>query len=162
MSLSITGQVVKKDSVKTREKAIPDRVVYKKEMSKSEIEQLGDVSFNTVETVPVYPGCTSEENRVLKNCFNQKVGEHIANSFDFKLPNTLGLSPGKKRMLLMFRINKNGLVDNIIVKAPHPKLKEEGERVLKLLPKFTPGKIQGESVPVTFTLPLRFDVTNTN
>ncbi len=83
---------------------------------------------------------------------------HIIENFDRDLPNSLGMSPGKKRIILLFTINKNGIVDHIKVKAPHPKLREESERILKLLPKFYPGFQRGKSVNVKYALPFTIEV----
>ena len=116
-----------------------------------------DVSFSIIEDVPVYPGCRGN-TKALKKCLNQKVQQHFAMKFDGNLFNTLGLPSGSNRMLMIFKIDKNGVVGDIQVKAPHPKLAEEAERVLKLLPKFMPGKQRGIPVGVKYTFPMRFNV----
>jgi protein TonB len=132
-------------------------VVNAQEKKEEELVELKDVSFSIIEKVPIYSGCKGD-NKALKKCFNKSIQMHIAKNFDSNLPNSLGLIAGKKRITMMFRINKNGVVDNVRVKAPHPKLQKECERILKLLPKFYPGEQKGKPVGVKYTLPMRIDV----
>jgi protein TonB len=84
--------------------------------------------------------------------------KHFARKFDAELPNELGLSPGKKRLIMLFKIDKVGNIVDIRVKAPHPKLKKEATRIIKLLPKMKPGRQRGKPVGVKYTLPMRIEV----
>jgi len=67
-----------------------------------------------------------------------------------QMPNDLGMTPGKKRIIMLFKINKVGDIVDIRAKAPHPKLQKEAIRIVKLLPKMKPG--------VKYTLPMRIEV----
>lgn len=116
-----------------------------------------DVPIDFVENVPVFPGCKGT-NKELKDCFNKKMQKHFQKKFNSDLPNQLGLSPGRKRVLMLFKIDKQGNIIDIITKAPHPKLDKEAERIIKLLPKMKPGMQQGKAVRVKYTLPMRIDV----
>lgn len=116
-----------------------------------------DVPFKVIENAPVFPGCQGDEE-TLKSCFNKKMQRHFAKKFDSDLPNELGLSPGKKRMIMLFKIDKSGDIIDIRIKAPHPKLQLEAERIIKLLPKMKPGMQRGKAVGVKYTLPMRIDV----
>ncbi len=52
-------------------------------------------------------------------------------------------------------IEKDGSIsDVVIVKAVHPSLDKEAVRVLNLMPKFTPGKKEGEPVRSKFRMPV--------
>jgi protein TonB len=56
-----------------------------------------------------------------------------------------------------FKIDKEGrLIDIKIVRSVHPLLDNEVIRVLKRMPKWTPGIYEGEIVETPFTLPVRF------
>tara|TARA_R110001632_G_scaffold44744_2_gene113619 strand:- start:3523 stop:4254 length:732 start_codon:yes stop_codon:yes gene_type:complete len=110
-----------------------------------------------VENVPVFPGCKGS-NQELKNCFNKKIQKHFQRKFNSDLPNELGLSPGKKRVIMIFKIDKIGNIIDIMTKSPHPKLDKEAARIIKLLPKMKPGLQQGKPVGVKYTLPMRIDV----
>lgn len=116
-----------------------------------------DVPFAIIEDVPVFPGCTGD-NEALKACFNKKMQKHFVKKFDSDLPNELGLSPGKKRLIMLFKIDKQGNIIDVRVKAPHPKLQKEATRIIKLLPQMKPGMQRGRPVGVKYTLPMRIDV----
>ena len=61
------------------------------------------------------------------------------------------------RVLLKFVVNTKGEVENIIVeRSVSPELDAEAIRVVSLLPKFNPGKLNGEPVNVWFALPITF------
>tara|TARA_R110000787_G_scaffold200643_12_gene311650 strand:+ start:5521 stop:6249 length:729 start_codon:yes stop_codon:yes gene_type:complete len=116
-----------------------------------------DVPMVFVENVPVFPGCKGN-NQELKDCFNKKIQKHFQRKFNSDLPNELGLSPGKKRVTMIFKIDKIGNIIDVMTKSPHPKLDKEAARIIKLLPKMKPGKHQGKPVRVKYTLPMRIDV----
>jgi hypothetical protein len=110
------------------------------------------VPFSVIENVPVFPGCYGTRSE-LKDCFSKMIQMHFSTFFNSDLPNTLGLSKGKKRVLIGFTINTKGIVENILSKAPHPKLKEEVVRVMNLLPEMKPGTQRGKNVNVKYSLP---------
>ena len=89
----------------------------------------------------------------LKKCFSKKVQKHFGRKFNADLPNELGLSSGKKRVSIMFKIDKTGNVVNIQARAPHPKIKSEVIKVMKQLPKMKPGKQRGKPVGVKYSIP---------
>lgn len=120
-------------------------------------EVIEDVPFTIIEDVPVFPGCKGTKKQ-LKACFNKKMQKHFVKKFDSDLPNELGLSSGKKRIIMLFKIDRTGNVVDIRAKAPHPRLQKEAVRIVKLLPKMTPGKQRGKAVGVKYTLPVRIDV----
>ena len=53
-------------------------------------------------------------------------------------------------------IDKEGNVVDVNARAPHPKLKEEAERLAKMLPKMVPGRQRGKPVGMKYTLPISF------
>jgi len=122
------------------------------EEEEEEEEVVEDVSFMIIEDVPVFPGCKGNKAK-LKKCFSKMVQKHFVKKFDTDLPNELGLDPGRKRVYIGFRIDKNGNVTNIQVRAPHPKIKKEVIRVMKQLPKMKPGKQRGKPVGVKYNIP---------
>lgn len=61
------------------------------------------------------------------------------------------------KVLVKFTVFKDGSVGNVeIVKSVNPLLDTEAERVVKALPKWTPGVLNGENVNVWYTLPINF------
>ena len=56
-----------------------------------------------------------------------------------------------------FTIETDGSVSNInILRSPHSSLSDESIRVLKLMPKWTPGRINGKPVRVKYNVPIKF------
>merc|ERR1711916_14422 len=112
-------------------------------------EVVEDVSFMIIEDVPVFPGCKGSKAE-LKKCFSKKVQKHFSRKFDSDLPNELGLSPGRKRVFIGFKIDKTGNIVNVNARAPHPKIKSEVIKVMKQLPKMKPGRQRGKPVGVKY------------
>ena len=115
-------------------------------------EVIEDVSFMIIEDVPVFPGCKGNKEE-LKKCFSKKVQKHFSRKFDADLPNELGLSAGRKRVFIGFKIDKNGNIVNVQARAPHPKIKSEVVKVMKQLPKMKPGRQRGKPVGVKYSIP---------
>ena len=115
-------------------------------------EVIEDVSFMIIEDVPVFPGCKGNKEE-LKKCFSKKVQKHFSRKFDADLPNELGLSAGRKRVFIGFKIDKNGNIVNVQARAPHPKIKSEVVKVMKQLPKMKQGRQRGKPVGVKYSIP---------
>jgi len=130
------------------EAVIVDEIV---EISEAE-EVIEDVSFMIIEDVPVFPGCEGNKEE-LKACFSEKVQRHFSRKFDAQLPNELGLSPGKKRVFISFKIDKSGKIVDIQTRAPHPKIKSEVISVMQQLPTMKPGRQRGKPVGVKYSIP---------
>ena len=123
-------------------------------------EVVEDVPFMFIEEVPSYPGCLGTKAEK-KACFSQEIKNHFQRNFNFELVNHLGLSLGRKRILIRFIINREGIVEDVNARAPHLRLKNEAIRVVKLLPQMVPGKQRGIPVAVSYTLPLTI-IVNAN
>ena len=123
-----------------------------------EEEEIGDVPFAVIEDVPIFPGCEGERNNeARKNCMSAKIQEFVDRRFNTGLGSDLGLS-GINRIYVQFRIEKNGNVTVLGARAPHPRLQQEAERVVNMLPKMQPGKQRGQPVGVLYSLPIVFKV----
>jgi protein TonB len=123
-----------------------------------EVEEITeDVPFTVIEDVPVFPGCKGNRQE-LKVCFSKKIREYVSRKFDVNLANDLGLSEGRKRISVMFTIDTKGAVTEIKARAPHPRLEREVIKIIKSLPKMTPGKQRGTPVNVSYYLPITFKI----
>ncbi len=123
-----------------------------------EEEEIGDVPFAVIEDVPIFPGCENERNnQARKDCMSEKITEFVNRRFDTGLGSDLGLS-GINRIYVQFRIEKGGDVTVLGARAPHPRLQQEAERVVNMLPKMQPGKQRGKPVGVLYSLPITFKV----
>jgi len=116
-----------------------------------------DVPFFVIEKVPTFPGCTGNRDE-LRACMSAKIQQHVAKQFNAELAQDLGLSPGKKKIFVLFVIDKNGNISNVQSRAPHKSLQKEAERVIKSLPHMKPGEQRGRPVGVKYSLPIVFEV----
>ena len=118
-----------------------------------------DVPFSVIEQVPLIEGCESVYNlKEQKECFSNKINEHVMKNFNIALANNLGLEKGVKRIFVSFKIDVNGAVVDVNARAPHPELETEAIRVIKLLPKMVPGIHNGRVVNVPYSLPITFSI----
>ena len=102
-----------------------------------EEDVLEDVPFAIIEDVPVYPGCKGNKAK-LRACLQEKITRHVNRKFNADLASDLGLSPGVKRIFVMFKIDRNGNITNVMARAPHKRLQSESIRFINLLPKMIP------------------------
>lgn len=116
--------------------------------------------FSVIEQVPIFPNCKGNKQELIK-CMNLNIQKHIVKHFNPDFAKNLGLSPGMKRISVQFLINLKGDITDVKSRAPHPKLEREAIRIVKLLPKMTPGKQKGKTVRVRYNLPIVFNVENT-
>ena len=118
-----------------------------------EEEIVDDVPFAIIENVPVYPGCKGS-NEEKKKCMVDEITKHVNRKYNTGLAGDLGLSPGKKRVYVQFKIDKTGKITDVRARGPHARLEKEAVRVVELLPDMTPGKQRGRPVGVKYTLPI--------
>ena len=65
------------------------------------------------------------------------------------------------RVTVMFVVTKTGQVGEVkVVRGKDPDLDKEAVRVVKSLPKFQPGKQNGQAVNVWYTVPIAFKLAN--
>ncbi|NRD24376.1 energy transducer TonB [Winogradskyella litoriviva] len=116
------------------------------------------IGFPVVEKVPEFKGTPKNlTNSEKKKYMSQKINEIISSNFNTKLGKQLKLK-GKQRILVLFKIDKDGNVANIRARASHIQLEDEAKRVVNLLPKFIPGQQRGINIGVAYSLPIVFFV----
>lgn len=123
------------------------------------------VSTNTTVSylgVPVYPGCKNSKSiNEIKQCFSKGIQQHFAKKFDISLPNRLGLAPGKLRIFIYFKIDKEGKVTQVRtrISKPSPEIKAEVIRVMQLAPKMRSAPMQnGKPVNIKYSIPFTIRV----
>jgi len=124
-------------------------------VEEEQIEQ--DIPFAIIEEPPVFPGCTGTKEQK-KKCLQDKITEHVSKNYNTGLSQDLGLTPGKMKVYVVFKIDKNGQIAEAIARGPHARLEKEALRVVNMLPKLTPGKQRGIPVGVSYTLPITLHV----
>ncbi len=101
--------------------------------------------FQVVETMPAFPG-GSPTAWVNKN---------------IKYP-VLAMENGiSGKVYIQFVIEKDGSITDVkVARGVDSSLDKEAVRVVKSMPKWTPGKQRGKPVRVAYTLPINFQLTN--
>ncbi len=103
--------------------------------------------FIRVEEMPEFPGGVQ--------ALMKFVGENLQYPPEAQLNNIQG------KVYLKFVVTAEGFSDMIeVTKGVDPLLDNEAIRVVKMLPKFKPGKQGGVPVPVWFALPVTFKIEN--
>ncbi|HOM35691.1 MAG TPA: energy transducer TonB [Bacteroidales bacterium] len=106
-------------------------------------EEVEPISFAVVEEKPTFPGGEAELLKFIAE--------------NTKYPEIAKENGIQGRVFVQFVIDKNGNVTNVtIARGVDPYLDAEAIRVVKMLPKWTPGKQRGKPVPVTFVVPINF------
>ena len=106
---------------------------------------IGNEIFDVVEKMPEYPGGLSALYRFLgKNIIYPKTAKET------------GIS-GK--VWVSFVVEKDGSISNIVIeRSPHESLSEEVIRVIKIMPKWSPGKQREKPVRVSYNMPVNFSL----
>jgi len=152
-SLPIIFQVADKRPTSNKEGIVEETIIEPLDIS----EKLG-IPFSVVENAPIYQGCENfSTNTKRRICTSDKITKFVQKNFNTGLAGDLGLT-GRQRINVVFKIDANGNVSGIRSRAPHPRLEEEAKRVIRLLPKMSPGKQNGENVIVPYSLPIIFQV----
>ena len=100
-----------------------------------------------VEQMPEYPGGVTEMMKY--------VGSNI------KYPKHARKKGIQGKCFLKFTVMKDGSIDSVRVLkgvTDCPECDAEAVRVVKEMPKWTPGRIDGRPVPVYFNLPINFTI----
>jgi len=121
-------------------------IVQQVAVAEEEIEE--EQIFYKVETMPSFMG---GDITTFRNWVQSKV----------KYPQLAQENNISGRVLLMFVVEKSGLLTNIeVLQTPDSSLSDEAIRVLKTSPKWTPGKQRNQPVRVKYTLPIDFRIQN--
>jgi protein TonB len=102
--------------------------------------------FNIVEQMPEFSGGDEALFKFITSNINYP---------EFEKENDI-----QGRVVVGFVVNEDGSLSDVAVKkGQSPGLDKEAVRVVKLLPKFKPGKQQGKAVRVNFVLPINFKLS---
>ncbi|MCB0374391.1 MAG: energy transducer TonB [Sinomicrobium sp.] len=123
--------------------------------AQSEIDEADfEIPFAVIEDVPVFPGCERVDKKQRRDCFQQKMQQHIMQHFRYPVRAQMKGIMG--RVFVIFIIDKDGKVTDIRARGPHKLLEKEAVRIIKELPDMTPGKYKGAPVRVPFAIPITF------
>jgi protein TonB len=108
-----------------------------------EIVQEEEVIHKVVEQMPEFPGGPQELNAYIKK--------------RLQYPQLAAENGIQGTSVINFAVMKDGSVDKVTVMvSSHPLLDKEAIRVVKTLPKWIPGKINGKGVNCYYTIPIVF------
>lgn len=129
------------------DKGTDDRNVVREHINEIVVEEKKPVEenkvFNAVEQMPQFPGGDAE------------LMKHIQKNL--KYPPVAMENNIQGRVVVQFVVTKTGKVGEVkVVRGKDPDLDKEAVRVVKTLPDFIPGKMNGQAVNVWYTLPITF------
>lgn len=131
---------------------LDQKIIREKVSSEPDVDFDVEVPFGIVEEVPIYPGC---ENTVdPRDCFNQKMQDHIIENFRY--PEEAQRQNIQGRVNILFTIGKDGSIGNVRMRGPDKLLEDEAARIISLLPQMVPGKQRGQVVRVPYSIPISF------
>ncbi|QXP72980.1 energy transducer TonB [Tenacibaculum sp. AHE15PA] len=137
----------------------PETVVVPKKTAPTVIPSVENtMSINNVQNRPVFKGCEGLSEEENKKCFEKKIQQHVQRYFNVELAQDVGLRSGKYKIFTQFIIDKSGVISDVKIRAPHKRLEKETNKVVRKIPKFTPGKQNNTPVKVKYTLPITFNV----
>jgi len=112
--------------------------------------------FKVVEQMPRFPGCENEsDDNAKKQCATKKMLEFIYKNI--KYPAIARENGVEGTAVISFVVEKDGSVSAPkVVRDIGAGCGGEALRVVKKMPKWTPGKQRGRSVRVQFNLPVKF------
>lgn len=115
-------------------------------------------NINFVEFVPVFPGCESlGSNSEKVECMSSKINAFITKNFRRELLENLPANE-TQRVYVNFKIDKNGIVTDVIAQSRNGRLKMEAQRIINKLPVLKPGR-QGETnVAVLYSIPITLKI----
>lgn len=119
-------------------------VEFKDESTEPEVMVVEDEKpYEAVEQMPTFPGGETELMKFIRD--------------NLKYPVIAQENGIQGRVILRFVVSKTGAIDNVtVLRSLDPTCDKEAIRVVKSMPKWIPGKQNGNNVPVYFTLPVVF------
>ena len=103
---------------------------------------------------PVFPGCEKKSKSKKRDCFQKKMQLHIIQNFKYpKLAQEMAI---QGRVFVQFMIGVDGNIRRLRARGAHPILGKDAERIILLLPKIKPGKVNGFRIRVPFSIPITY------
>ena len=118
-------------------------IIQEQVIAAPKVEDEQPVSIAMVEQKPEFPGGEAAMYKWL--------GDNIV------YPSAASEEGVQGRVVVEFVVGKEGSISNVkVVRPRHPALDKEALRVVKAMPKWLPGRNNGQPVKVTYTLPVTF------
>ena len=128
-------------------RTLKEEVVVEKPVEKP--KEVKEEIFKSVEQMPQFPGGDAALMKYLSSHINY--------------PPMAAENNVQGKVILQFVVEKDGRVGEVkVARSVDKDLDKEAIRVVKSLPKFTPGRQNGQAVRVWYTLPVTFKLQGTN
>ena len=128
-------------------RTLKEEVVVEKPVEKP--KEVKEEVFRSVEQMPQFPGGEAALMKYLQSHINY--------------PPMAAENNVQGKVVVQFVVDKTGKVGEVtVVRSVDKDLDKEAVRVCKSLPKFTPGRQNGQAVSVWYTLPVTFKLQGTN
>ncbi|MDT0558958.1 M56 family metallopeptidase [Ichthyenterobacterium sp. W332] len=127
------------------------------QVTEDKSQESNTLPFSKIDEPPVFiAACLEIDNKEQqRKCTAQALAKFVNKKFNMKVAEDSNLK-GVQKIVTTFKINKQGVANEVKVKAPNKALEEETKRVMYSLPRFKPGKHKGELVEVLYSLPIQF------
>lgn len=128
---------------------IEEERVFEKTVKQENIKDTQEPVYMSVEQMPLFPG---GESALMKY-----VSSHI------NYPSMAAENSIQGKVIVKFIVEKDGSISDIkVARSVDKDLDKEAVRVVSSLPKFTPGRQNGQAVRVWYTLPVTFKLPTPN
>lgn len=115
----------------------------------------------TMHKPPVFQGCGGYGKELKRVCFTEKLNQHIRDHFQY--PKIAIDSGYQGKVIVKFKINEKGLVENVTAKGPYLFFEKEAIRIISKLPKMKPAKNKkGDPLKLQFSTSLTFRLEDEN
>ena len=119
---------------------------YVEEQREETVDEEEIIPFAIVEQKPMFLGGDA-------NTFTKWVNDRL------NYPDVCKENGIQGRVMVQFTVNTDGTVTDVrIVSTPDPELGNEAKRVVKMSPKWTPGKQRDRALKVVYTFPVFFQL----
>jgi protein TonB len=113
--------------------------------------------FKIVEDMPRFPGCENQglSRQDAKTCAQEELTKFVYGNL--KYPAIARENGVEGRVILQWVVNPDGSIRDInVLRDPGARCGAEATRIIKMMPKWIPGKQRGRPVPVQYTFPVQF------
>jgi protein TonB len=109
----------------------------------------GEILLTPIQVMPEFPGG--------ERAMFQYIQENL------KYPKRAFKKQIRDRCICQFVVEQDGSISNVIVvrSSGNKSLDRAALRVIKTMPKWTPGRMQGKIIRTKYALPVKFRITNT-
>jgi len=132
-----------------------DQAVFDSDSYRQGLEKQEETVFKVVQEMPKFGDCTGLNLDDPKKCSDQSLLNYIYKNINY--PAEAREAKVQGTVVASMTVFKDGSIGNVkIVRPVHPALDEEVIRIMTEMPRWNPGKQDGEVVNVRIILPVKF------